>query len=99
MLLLIFLCKPIYFRILFYWATKLWALGINKFENVHYWKKEKNHSKTTVSFFILEQFFFNCSGPNSMPENVVHYLNMKMIDIIVEIIDLKLCSSLTWDGV
>ena len=27
-------------------------------------------------------------------KNVVHYLNMKMPDILVEIIDLKLCSSL-----
>ena len=32
-------------------------------------------------------------------KNVVHYLNMKMPDILVEIIDLQLCSSLKWDGV
>ena len=32
-------------------------------------------------------------------KNVVHYLNMKMQDILVEIIYLKLCSSLNWDGV
>ena len=34
-----------------------------------------------------------------MPENIVHYLNMKIPDIFFEIIDLKLCSSLKWDGV
>ena len=32
-------------------------------------------------------------------KNVVHNLNMKMPDILVEIIDLQLCSSLKWDGV
>ena len=36
----------------------------------------------------------NCSRHNSIPENVIHYLNMKMIDKLVEMIDLKLCISL-----
>ena len=36
----------------------------------------------------------NCSRNNSMPENAVHYLNMKIPYILVEIISLQLCSSL-----
>ena len=34
-----------------------------------------------------------------MPENVVHYLSMKIPDILVEIIEFQICSSLKWDGV
>ena len=34
-----------------------------------------------------------------MPKNVVHYLNMKISDILVEIIDLQLFISLKWDEV
>ena len=32
-------------------------------------------------------------------KNVVHYLNMKMPDILVGIIDFNLCSSIKLDGV
>ena len=45
MLLLILYVNPIYLRILFYWATKLWALRRNKCENVHYWITKKIYSK------------------------------------------------------
>ena len=50
----IILCKiPIYLRILFYWAIKLWSLRRNKCENVHYWKKQKKRSKKTLTWFSL----------------------------------------------
>ena len=32
-------------------------------------------------------------------ENIVHYLNMTILDILVEIIDSKLLSSLIWEVV
>ena len=35
-----------------------------------------------------------CLRHNSMTGNVIHYLNIKILDILVEIIDLQLCSSL-----
>ena len=32
----------IYLRILIYLAKKSWALWINKYENLHYWKRQEN---------------------------------------------------------
>ena len=100
MLLLFLLLNPIYLRILFYLATKLWALWSNKCENVHDWKKQKSISKNfklifskTVDLLLFAHDTIQCL------KNVVYYLNMKIPDILVGIIDLKLCSSLKWDGV
>ena len=33
---------PIYLRILFYLATQPWALLMNEYENINYWKNQKN---------------------------------------------------------
>ena len=61
-------------------------------------KSKKNVVKNCKLIFsgTVENKF---SLHNSMPENVVQYLNMKTPDILVEIIYLKLCSSIKLDGV
>ena len=87
----------IYLRVSFYLATKLWALRINKSVNVYYWKNKKVHSQKNVGPFSLKPFK-NAHDTIQWLKNVVHYLNMKMKDIFVEIIDLQLFSSLKWDG-
>ena len=33
---------PIYLRILIYLDTKSWASRINKYQNIHDWKKQEN---------------------------------------------------------
>ena len=56
--------------------------------------------KKTLSWFSLEPIKNkNSSRYNSIPENFIGDLNMKKPDVLVEIIDLKLCSLLKWDVV
>ena len=89
-----FLCKtPIYLRMLFYWPIKLWDIRRNNFENVNNWKKLKIHSEKNLSWFSLEPFK-KIIAHNTIQclKNFVHYLDMKMPDILVEIIYLKLFS-------
>ena len=46
---LIVLVRPhIYLKIFFYLATKYWSLWINKYENLHYWKKSKKPISKTL---------------------------------------------------
>ena len=45
---------PIYLKLFIYLATKFWALWINKYENLHYWKKQKNNNEKTVSQFSIK---------------------------------------------
>ena len=59
-------------------------------------KSIAKNCKLVFSGTVEKKLFW--SWHNSMPENVVHYLNMKMSDILVEIIYLKLCSSIKFDG-
>ena len=63
----IFCNTPIYLRMLFYWATKSWALRINKCEICIIEKSKKIHSKNSKLIFsgTVEK---NCSWHNSMPE-------------------------------
>ena len=88
--------------ILFYWETKLWALRRNKFENVHYWYKLKNPLRKNfklIFYGTVKDIYIISHDKIQRLKNVVHYLNMKIPDILVEIIDLRFCSSLKWDGV
>ena len=59
-------------------------------------KSKKIHSKKNCKFIFsgTEEKIYFCSQHNSIPENVVHYLNMKMTDILVEVIELQIFSSL-----
>ena len=102
-MLVFFLCiNPIYSRILFEWAIKLWALRRNKCKRVHYWKKQKKHSEKTLSYSSLEPLKIIIVFAHDTIQwlnYVIHYLNMKIKGTCVEIIDLKLCISLKWDGV
>ena len=97
-MLLLFLGKtPTYLRMLFYMATNHEISG--EIGNGYYWKKEKKSIAKQIKLIFSGTVETNWSRQNSMTENVVHYLNMKMPDISVSIIDLQLCSSLKWDGV
>ena len=66
-----FFCDtPIYLRVLFYLDTKFWFLWINKYENLHYWKKKKIDSGKNVSQFSIKhkKKFKNGSQHNSITE-------------------------------
>ena len=56
---------------------------------MHYWKSKKIYSEKTSSWFSLEPFK-NAHDTIQCLKNVVHYLNMKIPDIFVEIIELQL---------
>ena len=63
-------------------------------------KNQKIHSNKTVSQLTIEQNFF-CFLSHDRIQRLncgVHYLNMKMKEKSVEIIDIQLCSSLKLDG-
>ena len=65
-------------------------------------KNQENPKQKTVSWFFWNRFkeeFIFAHGKIQCLKNVLHYLNMKIPDILVEIIDLQLWSSLKWDGV
>ena len=76
-MLFLFVWTPIYLRILFYLATKLWFLWRNKRGNVHYWKNQENTQWKTVSRFSLKPLK-RAHDTIQWLKNVVHYLNMKM---------------------
>ena len=57
------------------------------------------HSEITVSWFSLKPFKKIAHDTIQWMKIIVHYLNMKVRYILVEIIDLQLFSSLKWDGV
>ena len=62
-------------------------------------EKSKKTDSKNCKFIFSGTVEKNCSRHTSMPKNVVHYLNIKFPDILVDIIDLQLCSSLKWDDV
>ena len=58
------------------------------------------HSEKTLSWFSLELLKTIIAHDTiQCLKNIVHYLSMKMPDILVEMIYLKPFSSLKWDGV
>ena len=83
-------------------AKKLWAVRRNICENVHYWKKQENSWRKTCKMIfsgtIKKYIYIYAHDTIQCLENVLHYLNMKMPGILVEIIDLQICSSLKWDS-
>ena len=62
-------------------------------------KSKKINSEKTVSQFSLKPFKKMAHDAIQWLKNSVQYLNVKRKGKMVEIIDLKLCSSLKWDGV
>ena len=56
-------------------------------------KSKKIHSEKNVSWFSMEPLK-NVHDTIQCLKNIVHYLNMKMPDLLVEIIDLQIFTSL-----
>ena len=54
--------------------------------------KKSIAKKLEVDFIWNRKKGKQFSRHNSIPENVVHYFNMTIPDILVEIIDFKTCS-------
>ena len=67
--------------------------------NVNDWKKQKNPWRKNFKLIFSGTVKKNCSRHNSMPEKFRTLFKYDMPDILVEIVDLKLCSSLKWDVV
>ena len=65
-------------------------------------KSKAKNCKSVVSKTVLYMYIYIYimgHGTIQLLDNVVHHLNMKMKGKSVERIDLRLCSSLKWDGV
>ena len=62
-------------------------------------KSKTIHSGKTVSQFSLKPWKTIAHDTIKWLKNIVQYLNTKMKDVLVEVFDLQLFSSLKWDGV
>ena len=95
-----FYVEPYLLKDIILLAPKLWSLRINKCEMCIIEKSKEIQSEKTLTWFLYNHYII-CFAQYTVQclKNVVQYLNMKMTDILVEIIESKFCSSLKWDGV
>ena len=67
---IIILVRPHFLNNVLLFSQKLWALWINKYENLHYWKSKKSIAKNCKSIFYktVNNMWKKGSLHNSMTE-------------------------------